>query len=243
MAKTQEKLHASCRQMRRLIVLTAVFFLTHLSPVGAQITVIDDFTDGFFEETLLPGERLNQRQTDLSGVLGGQRWFRVSDIRANPGPGSVTVGILDRDNGVASVSSDIYIEALSLTYENLSLDLTKPEFSVFNIDLNIRSLAANSPVSFDVRVYFVDSQLDSATYYALVQESGQHDLSTDFAGLFVDDGFDPSDVEAISVSLGGAFNGEVAYDIDRIYFVPEPRSGPVLLGVFLLVLGSVRRHA
>ncbi|MCA9215294.1 MAG: hypothetical protein KDB27_19640, partial [Planctomycetales bacterium] len=232
-------LHASCF-MRKLIVTVSLLISIQLSAVAAEITVIDDFSDGFFEETLAPGEGLNQLQTGLSGVLGGERRFRAQDIRAIPGPGgTVTVGVLERDGGIAAVDSKVYVESLSLTYENVQLNLTERGFSALNVDLNLSSLRNDFPgplaLGFDILTP-QDTRIDAG---AVLTELGKHTISMNLDEFRIQGPFDASNVDRISLSVTTRSGVEV--EIDRIYFVPEPVSVlNILLGVLPLISGM--RH-
>ncbi|MCA9217733.1 MAG: PEP-CTERM sorting domain-containing protein, partial [Planctomycetales bacterium] len=187
----------------------------------------------------------------LSGVLGGERRFRAQDIRAIPGPGgTVTVGVRERDGGIAVVNSELFVEGLDFTYENLQLDLAKAGVSALNVDLNVISLPEAEQPGGDPRPLILGPGLRSQQAQQrpsflsgtiLTYEVGRQTLSLEFDEFVNYREFDESHVDRVSLSVRTSSGLNV--EIDRIYFVPEPASVLSFLIGVLPLIGGMRRRA
>ncbi|MFC1758117.1 hypothetical protein ACFL2H_05030 [Planctomycetota bacterium] len=222
-------LHAPCSMCRLASYLVALFCLA--IPASAEV-VVDDFTDGFFSQTISRPVGINLQQTELAGVMGGERTIIVGGYRADE-EGSATVGVYERDGGFFGIDSEVYFEGTSISYPNVQIDLTDPQTSIVQVDINVLSVADDRRYGGGVvLVRVVDEQADLARggFGHEFSQTGAQTLSLsvdDFLGTNVDF----SRIDRLGLSI--LTNPGLSYEIQRVYLVPEP----TLPGISFLVSG------
>ena len=231
--------------MRRKTFAAAVAATVALPAIaaGQTVTVIDNFTDGSFDPfNLTAGDGTpfeEQTQTGLSGVLGGTRTARLTDLESGSGPLSVAQiftnplgGRLTHSGGQGARSE------LQLSYD------PDPAFDArngfFSLDI-VPSTGDQSFPSVDLTLTLTSG--DGSSYGQTVTLLNNNETEFFQSSGFGDMGVDLADIDQIDLTFVGEFE-DTGYVVGNFAFTTGPVPTPgaaALLGLGGLAAARRRR--